>query len=168
MFTIVLGFWVCKYLAQSTVFASHAAIKFEMSLCHCACCRYTFNDTDLLRLAFIHPSVGQINNARLAWLGDAVLEMVVSHNAYTKLLYDEPGRLHNPRQSLVDTTACVKNADKLNLRQYFVVGKSFKPDDLHPTPHMVADLFEAVLAAVYVDAGYNIDAAQHLYDSHFA
>lgn len=94
--------------------------------------------------------------------------MVVSHNAYTKLLYDEPGRLHNPRQSLVDTTACVKNADKLNLRQYFVVGKSFKPDDLHPTPHMVADLFEAVLAAVYVDAGYNIDAAQHLYDSHFA
>jgi len=130
--------------------------------------RYTFNDTDLLRLALIHPSVGQINNARLAWLGDAILEMVVSHNAYRELPFDVPGRLHKVRQSLVDTNACVSNAKKLNLLQYFVVGKSFKPDDQHPTPHMVADLFEAVLAAVYIDAGYSIDAAQHLYNAHFA
>ena len=110
--------------------------------------RYTFNDTDLLRLALIHPSVGQINNARLAWLGDAILEMVVCHNAYRELPFDVPGRLHKVRQSLLDTNACVSNAKKLNLLQYFVVGKSFKPDDQHPMPHMVADLFEAVLAAV--------------------
>jgi len=91
----------------------------------------------------------------------------VSHNAYRDLPFDVPGRLHKVRQSLVDTNACVSNAKKLNLLQYFVVGKSFKPDDL-PTPHMVADLFEAVLAAVYIDASYSIDAAQHLYNAHFA
>ncbi len=136
-----------------------------------SCCvhrRYTFNDTALLRLALIHPSVGQINNARLAWLGDAVLEMVVSHNAYRNFPFDGSGKLHKVRQTLIDTGACVNNADKLNLQRYFVVGKSFKPDDQHPTPHMVADLFEAVLAAVYIDAGYSLDAAQNLYDSHFA
>lgn len=92
----------------------------------------------------------------------------MSHNAYIELPFDGPGRLHKVRQSLVDTNACVRNAKKLNLLQYFVIGKSFKPDDQHPTPHMVADLFEAVLAAVYIDAGYSIDAAQHLYNAHFA
>ena len=136
-------------------------------VCH-ARCRYTFNDTDLLKLALIHPFVGQINNARLAWLGDALLEMLVSHNVYIQSPFDEPGHLHKVRQSLVDTTACAQGADKLNLRQYMVIGKSFKPDAEHPTPHMVADLFEAVLAAVYVDAGYTIAAAQAVYDSHFA
>lgn len=135
-------------------------------LCH-ACCRYTFNNTDLLRTALIHPSVGQINNARLAWLGDALLEMLVSHNVYNQFQFDEPGYLHKVRQSLVDTAACAQGAEKLNLRQYMVIGKSFKPDAEHPTPHMVADLFEAVLAAVYLDAGYNIMAAQAVYDSHF-
>ena len=130
--------------------------------------RYTFNNTDLLRLALVHPSVGQINNARLAWLGDAVLEMLASHNVYKQLPYDEPGHLNKVRQSLVDTAACAQDADKLNLRQYMVIGKSFKPDAEHPTPHMVADLFEAVLGAVYVDADYSLSAAQAVYDSHFA
>lgn len=129
--------------------------------------RYTFNNTDLLRLALVHPSVGQINNARLAWLGDAVLEMLVSDNVYKQLPFDGPGYLHKVRQSLVDTAACAHGADKLNLRQYTVIGKSFRPDAEHPTPHMVADLFEAVLAAVYVDAGYSITAAQTVYNSHF-
>lgn len=111
--------------------------------------------------------MGQINNARLAWLGDAVLEMLVSHNVYKQMPSDEPGHLHKVRQSLVDTAACTRDADKLNLRQYMVIGKSFKPDAEHPTLHMVADLFEAVLGAVYVDAGYNLMAAQTVYDSHF-
>ena len=62
----------------------------------------------------------------------------------------------------------VSTTKNLYLLQYFVVGKSFKPADQHPTPHMVADLFEAVLAAVYIDAVYSIDAAQHLYNAHFA
>lgn len=115
----------------------------------------------------MHPSVGQINNARLAWLGDAVLEMLVSHNVYEQLPCDQPGHLNKVRQSLVDTAACAQDADKLNLRQYMVIGKSFKPDAQHPTPHMVADLFEAVLGAVYVDAGYSLMAAQTVYNSHF-
>ena len=132
-----------------------------------ALCRYTFNDTELLRLALIHPSVGQINNARLAWLGDAVLEMLVSYNVYNQFPYDGTGHLHKVRQFLVDTTACAQAADKLNLRQYLVIGKSFEPDAEHPTPHMVADLFEAVLAAVYVDAGFDIRVAQAVYNSHF-
>lgn len=130
--------------------------------------RYTFNNTDLLRLALVHPSVGQINNARLAWLGDAVLEMLVSDNVYKQLPFDEPGHLHKVRQSMVDTAACAQDADKLNLRQYMVIGKSFKPDAEHPTPHMVADLFEAVLGAFYVDAGYSITAAQAVYNNHFS
>lgn len=114
--------------------------------------RYTFNNTDLLQLALVHPSVGQVNNARLAWLGDAVLEMLVTDNVYKQFPFDEPGHLNKLRQSFVDTAACAEHADKLNLRQYMVIGKSFKPDAEHPTPHMVADLFEAVLGAVYVDA----------------
>ena len=129
--------------------------------------RYTFNNTDLLRLALVHPSVGQINNARLAWLGDAVLEMLVTNNVYEQLPFDEPGHLNQVRQSLVDTAACAQDAYKLNLRQYMVIGKSFKPDAEHPTLHMVADLFEAVLGAVYVDAGYSIMAAQTVYNKHF-
>ena len=129
--------------------------------------RYTFNNTDLLQLALVHPSVGQINNARLAWLGDAVLEMLVTDNVYKQFPFDEPGHLNKLRQSFVDTAACAEHADKLNLRQYMVIGKSFKPDAEHPTPHMVADLFEAVLGAVYVDAGYNIMAAHAVYNNHF-
>lgn len=115
----------------------------------------------------MHPSVGQINNARLAWLADAVLEMLVTDNVYKQLPFYEPGRLNKVRQSLVDTAACDQDADKLNLCQYMVIGKSFEPDAKHPTPHMVADLFEAVLGAVYVGSGYSIMAAQAVHNNHF-
>ena len=93
--------------------------------------------------------------------------MVVSHKVYKEAPAGDPGLLNKLRQASTDTAACASKAEKLKLRQYFVVGKSFLPDDEHPTPHMVADLFEAVLASVYIDAGYSIDAAQTLYDAHF-
>ncbi|KAL3150341.1 hypothetical protein ABBQ32_000185 [Trebouxia sp. C0010 RCD-2024] len=80
---------------------------------------YTFNNTELLRLALVHPSVGQINNARLAWLGDAVLEMLVSHNVYKQMSSDEPGHLNkamtSPLHRLYMTPTLLEPSDSTDI-----------------------------------------------------
>ena len=63
--------------------------------------RYTFEDKWLLRQAFVHPSVGEFNNSRLAWIGDAVMNMAISQMVFASSATASCEVLHDRRKVMV-------------------------------------------------------------------
>ena len=115
------------------------------------------------------------HNARLAWVGDAALLVVV-----TEAVAASPGAAAAPlraldvlRQSLVSRQACEAHGRQLGLAAMMVVGRSCRIQyeqgvSAEPelvTRNMLAECFEAVLGAVYVDGG--LDAVRRVYHRHF-
>lgn len=120
-----------------------------------------FKDLGLLRLALTHPSAGARNNQRLEFLGDAVLQVCMSD-----LLFRRHGKLHEGeltrlRASLVCEDALYEVASALDLRSQLRSKPPLQADS-RGARSALADAVEAVLAAVYLDQGF--DAAMALVD----
>ncbi len=124
--------------------------------------KINFNDKNLLMRAFVHrsyvnehPEVGR-HNERLEFLGDAVLELVVTEYLFNE--YDNPeGELTNWRASLVNAKILSKIAQKLNFQDYIMLSKG-EANDKNPKAkqYILADAFEAVTGAIYLDQGYDV------------
>ncbi len=116
---------------------------------------YHFRDIRLLETALTHSSyandVGVESYERLEFLGDAVLELVVSQYIYT-LYHVGAGDLTKLRAWLVSTENLCNIAIFLHLDQYVMLGKSVNKLSKKNT----ADLFESVIGAVYLDGGYEM------------
>lgn len=115
---------------------------------------YRFQNKNLLRLAFTHSSFvngtdGE-SNERLEFLGDAVLELVVSEALYADPERLSEGEMTDLRQKLVSKSALLRVAEKLDLRQYLLV--SGGKDNVGAKT--VSSLAETVTAAIYLDGGY--------------
>ena len=113
---------------------------------------YTFKDPKLLKLALTHPSLGDQNNQRLEFLGDAVLELCVSDILFNRHPGLSEGELTVMRANLVCEAALFSVARKLDMDSHIRL--------LHPQSHnsagrrsIMADAVEAVIAAVYLDGG---------------
>lgn len=116
---------------------------------------YQFNDTSLLETAMTHISYAKENNVesyeRLEFLGDAVLEMVVTDAIYKN--YSLPaGQSSKLRASLVSTENLCNIANNLGLHNNIKKSKSLPQISKKTT----ADLFESLLGAVYLDGGIGI------------
>ena len=117
---------------------------------------YTFHDRELLNLALCHSSYANENglsysNERLEFLGDAVLELTVSHLLFNFFHYSTEGELTRKRASIVCHESLVKWGQHLNVQELILRGKSLKnscPDSIY------SDAVEAVIGAVYIDGGY--------------
>lgn len=122
--------------------------------------RVTFNDLDLLITAFTHRSylnehkkTVKEHNERLEFLGDAVLELVVTEFLYTK--YDEPeGVLTNWRSSLVRTESIGAAATKFGFEPLLRLSRGEKRGTNRARAQILANSFEAVIGALYLDQGY--------------
>jgi ribonuclease-3 len=120
----------------------------------------SFKDVDLLQTAFTHRSFLNENrktvkehNERLEFLGDAVLELVVTEYLFIK--YSEPeGILTNWRSSLVRTESISAAADKLGFAPYLRLSKGEKRGTERARAQILANCFEAVIGAIYLDQGY--------------
>ena len=120
----------------------------------------TFKDIDLLRTAFTHRSYlnehrKDINehNERLEFLGDAVLELVVTEYLY--LNYKEPERiLTNWRSSLVRTESISEAARKYDFEPMLLLSRGEKKGTIRARSQILANSFEAVIGAIYIDQGY--------------
>lgn len=110
---------------------------------------YTFQDKSLLEKAFIHSSLGRENNERLEYLGDAVLELIVTEDQYLKGEMPE-GVMSSERQTLVDKTALLTIVEELGLKKYLL----FKGTEQNVGKKTVSSIFEATVAAIYLDGGY--------------
>ncbi len=115
---------------------------------------YTFRDIAHLRRALTHPSTKQPDNQRLEFLGDAILEFCVSDMLYHKYTGFQEGALTARRAALVCERTLSVLAHSLDLGRCLVMGNGEVLTGGREKPSILADAVEAVLAAIYVDGGY--------------
>lgn len=118
-----------------------------------------FNDRKLLNTAFVHRSYINENksvkehNERLEFLGDAVLELVTTEYLY--LNYQNPeGDLTNWRSALVKTESISDVAQTLGFEEYLMMSRGEKASTGRSRQLILANCFEAVVGAIYLDQGY--------------
>lgn len=120
---------------------------------------YQFRDPGLLQTALTHPSTSaRKNNQRLEFLGDAVLQLVISELLYTGSKEAE-GKLTFKRQRLVNEQTLAQVARGIRLGEHLVLGRHFALDGGRELDSVLADALEAVLAAIYFDGGLEAAAA---------
>ncbi len=116
------------------------------------------HDIRLYETAFSHSSYSnehkvKSNYERLEFLGDAVLDLVVADYLYTNFKEDE-GEMTKVRASYVCENANFEYATNLHLNQYILVGHGEEREGGKYKKAIVADIFEALMGAIYVDLGY--------------
>ena len=115
---------------------------------------YQFSDESLLRLALTHPSTKEeVDNQRLEFLGDAVLEFAISDLLYRKYPNSQEGELTARRASLVCEETLCHIARELNIGRYLRMGHGEESTAGREKPSILADAMEALLAAVYLEGG---------------
>lgn len=115
---------------------------------------YVFHNQDLLVLALKHPSYGPVNNQRLEFLGDAVLQLCISDKIYHQFKGIREGKMTSIRQKLVCEQALSAIAERIGLGRELLMEHGFKESGGDHQPGALADAMEAVLAAVYLDGGF--------------
>ena len=115
---------------------------------------YTFRNEAHLRLALTHPSTKLPDNQRLEFLGDAVLEFCVSDMLYHKYAKLHEGELTARRAALVCERTLSAIARSLDLGRCLIMGHGEEQTGGREKASILADALEAVLAAIYVDGGY--------------
>lgn len=115
---------------------------------------YEFGDPDLLARALTHRSAHGRSNERLEFLGDAVLDTVISEVVYRALPEAPEGDLSRVRSSLVKDTSLADIAASLGLGEHLILGVGERKTGGHRRESILADGLEALFGAVYLDAGY--------------
>jgi ribonuclease-3 len=121
---------------------------------------YTWRNPELLRQALVHSSYTyenkereHYNNERLEYLGDAVLELVVSDYFYHSFPEKTEGELTKLRALTVCEPSLALVARRLELGRYLLMGRGEERSGGRDRPSLLADAFEALLGSVYLDAG---------------
>lgn len=134
---------------------------------------HTFENPDLCRLAFIHRSYYNEHrdeldghNERLEFLGDSVISLIVSRYLYSHLPSESEGHLSHLRSHVVGADACVTYTKALELEPFLLLGKGESENLGRGRERILADLFEAVIGAIFLDAG--LEGARTFFLSHFS
>jgi len=124
-----------------------------------------FKNKSLIQQAFIHRSFinenrdkGLEHNERLEFLGDAVLELVVTDFLYKKYPKKPEGELTSLRSALVNTGTLSSVANGLGANDYLMLSKGESQDTGRARSFILANTFESIVGAIYLDQGY--DAAR--------
>jgi ribonuclease-3 len=116
---------------------------------------YTFSDKGLLRAALTHASGADhrlASNERLEFLGDAILGAVVCESLYQQYPEYLEGDLTRIKSIVVSRQTCAKISLGLGMQEFLILGKGMTTYPTVP-PSLLADVFESVVAAVYLDGG---------------
>jgi ribonuclease-3 len=115
---------------------------------------YRFSDEGLLETALTHRSVTQNNNERLEFLGDAVLGMVIAEELFKRFPKASEGELSRLRASLVKGDTLAEIARSFELGDVVRLGPGELKSGGFRRKSILADAFEAILGAIYVDGGF--------------
>ena len=121
--------------------------------------QHQFSDPSLLQRAVTHRSFSAEHNERLEFLGDSVLNLAVSTLLYRRLQAQSEGDLSRVRANLVKEGTLHQLAKDLRLEQVLHLGEGEARSGGHQRPSILADALEAVIGAVYLDAGYAVAEA---------
>jgi len=115
---------------------------------------HAFSDQGLLRRALTHRSAGPRHNERLEFLGDALVNLFVADALYQRWPKADEGALTRARAELVRESALAGLARTLQLGDHLLLGSGEMKSGGHRRDSILADTLEAIVAAIYLDAGY--------------
>ncbi|MBI5524439.1 MAG: ribonuclease III [Desulfarculus sp.] len=128
---------------------------------------YHFHDLGLLEAALRHssyvhehPDQAGESNERMEFLGDAVLELVITQLLFERFPQASEGQLSKARSGVVNEGRLAATAGTLGLGHYLLLGKGEESQNGHQKPSILADALEAVAAAIYLDGG--LEAARQV------
>ncbi len=120
----------------------------------------SFKDEKMLTQAFVHRSYinenrnsGLSHNERLEFLGDAVLELVITDFLYKKYTNKAEGEMTAYRSALVNADTCAGIATKLGMGNYLLLSKGESKDTGRARQYILANALEALIGAIYLDQG---------------
>lgn len=123
---------------------------------------YQFNSPDLLNRALTHSSYNneksntqKVNNERLEFLGDAILDAVISEHLYNRFSAYEEGDLTRKRACIVCEHSLAECACKLQIGKYLLLGKGEENTGGRKRNSILADTVEALFGAIYLDGGWD-------------
>ena len=120
---------------------------------------YKFNNSGLLMNAMTHSSaVNELktaSNQRLEFLGDSVLQLIISSYIYKKLPKQNEGALSKLRSLVVCSDSLLSAANDIDLNKYIILGKGEELSGGRDKKNIIADAFESLIGAIYLDGGYH-------------
>src|SRR3954469_4087149 len=144
--------WILPLRLKSTENAKLAPLEERIG--------YKFRNALLLEEALTHPSVGHetqrhhFNNQRLEYLGDAILQLVITEYLYHHFSTEAEGQLTKLRSRLVSRDTLRIRAEALNLGQYLMIGRGEEASGGRKRASTLADAYEALIGAVYLDSDF--------------
>lgn len=128
------------------------------------CIHHQFEQVKLLTTALTHSSYaneqeGDGDNERLEFLGDAVLELCISEEGYRRFPCAPEGQLTRIRSQLVKEKSLAGLARELELQRYIRLGKGEEQQGGRDRDALLADTFEALLGAIFLDGGFEVAKA---------
>lgn len=125
--------------------------------------KVVFKDKNLLKQSFTHrsyinenPAVTLSHNERLEFLGDAVLELVVTDFLYKKYPHYTEGKLTALRSALVNAVIISEIALEIGMNDYLLLSKGEAKDFGKARQYILANTYEAFIGAIYLDQGYDV------------
>src|SRR3972149_6199735 len=123
--------------------------------------KISFKDKNLLKQAFVHrsyinenPKLGLTHNERLEFLGDAVLELVVTEELFKKYPTQTEGELTSYRSALVNAVIISEVAQALGMNDFLLLSKGETKDTGRARQYILANTFESFVGSLYLDQGY--------------
>lgn len=120
-----------------------------------------FKNKDILIQAFVHrsylnenPNFAIKHNERLEFLGDAVLELVVTEHLYQEYPDKSEGELTNWRAALVNAKMLAEVAEELGLNEFLLLSRGEAKELGKARQYILANTFEALIGAIYLDSGF--------------
>lgn len=126
--------------------------------------KYVFNDPKLLKMALTHKSYAyeqsnpdyDMYNERIEFLGDAILEHIISDLLFLQVPELAEGEMTKKRAAIVCEASLSRALKRINGHEYIYLGKCEQNSNGKLKDAIVADAFEAILGAIYLDGGYEI------------
>jgi ribonuclease III len=116
----------------------------------------SYKDLKVFDEAFTHRSFSRVHNERLEFLGDAVLELVVTELLFADYKEMMEGQLTSFRAAIVKTESLAHEADRLGMNDLIRMSKGEEATGGRYRQYILADVFEAFIGALYLDQGYDI------------
>ena len=120
---------------------------------------YRFADKALLKTALTHSSAinehKATSNQRLEFLGDAVLQLIISTYLYRLMPKDNEGVLSKLRSLIVCADSLFVAAEEIHLNDFLILGKGEELSGGRDKKNIMADAFESMIGAIYLDGGYS-------------
>ncbi len=127
---------------------------------------YQFTHTELLQQALTHRSASSRHNERLEFLGDSVLNLIISTELFSRFPNAQEGELSRMRASLVKGETLAELSRELTMGDYLALGSGELKSGGFRRESILADVYEALIGAIYLDGGF--EAARHFVMQQFS